>query len=58
MYPCIKVFHLIFKLQIKKCRVYLAKDGTEIEDETYFETLESQTLFVIASAETLVKTGI
>lgn len=37
--------------------MYLAKDGTEIEDETYFETIEAQTLFVIASNETQIKTG-
>lgn len=43
--------------QIEDCRVYLAKDGTEIQDEAYFETIEPQTLFVIASAEVPVKTG-
>lgn len=37
--------------------MYLAKDGTEIEDEIYFETIESQTLFVIASDAMPVKTG-
>lgn len=37
--------------------MYLAKDGTEIQDEAYFETIEPQTLFVIASADTPVKTG-
>lgn len=39
------------------CRIYLAKDGTEIQDEAYFETIEPQALFVIASNETQVKTG-
>lgn len=43
--------------QIDNCRVYLAKDGTEIQDEAYFETIEPQTIFVIASADTPVKTG-
>lgn len=43
--------------QIERCRVYLAKDGTEIQDEAYFETIEPQTLFVIASADAQVKTG-
>lgn len=43
--------------KIDNCRVYLAKDGTEIQDEAYFETIEPQTLFVIASADTPVKTG-
>lgn len=37
--------------------MYLAKDGTEVEDETYFETIEAQTLFIIAPADTQVKTG-
>lgn len=46
-----------FYLKIDDCRVYLAKDGTEVEDETYFETIEPQTLFVIASSNTQVKTG-
>lgn len=48
---------ILFGLQIDDCRVYLAKDGTEIQDENYFETIEPQTLFIIASAETEVKTG-
>lgn len=38
--------------------MYLAKDGTEIQDENYFETIEPQTLFVVAAAATEVKTGI
>lgn len=46
-----------FIQQIDNCRVYLAKDGTEIQDEAYFETIEPQTIFVIASADTPVKTG-
>lgn len=37
--------------------MYLAKDGTEIQDESYFETIEPQTLFVIAEADAQVKTG-
>lgn len=37
--------------------MYLAKDGTEIQDEGYFETIEPQTLFVIAPAEAEIKTG-
>lgn len=47
----------MFNLQIDNCRVYLAKDGTEVEDETYFETIEPQTLFVITSTATHIKTG-
>lgn len=43
--------------QIENCRVFLAKDGTEIQDETYFTTIEPQTLFVIATDVHLVKTG-
>ena len=35
----------------------MAKDGTEIDDEEYFEVLEPQTLFVIATANDKVKTG-
>lgn len=52
-----KFFSCEIPLQIECCRVYLAKDGTEIQDEAYFETIEPQTLFVIASADTQVKTG-
>lgn len=37
--------------------MYLAKDGTEIQDEAYFETIEPQTLFVIASTDAQIKTG-
>ncbi|KAL5281687.1 DFFB family protein [Megaselia abdita] len=33
-------------------RVYLAFDGTEVLDEEYFQTLEAQTLLVIAEAST------
>lgn len=40
-----------------KCLVYLAKDGTEVQDEAYFETIEPQTLFVIAEPDTEIKTG-
>lgn len=43
--------------QIDNCRVYLAKDGTEVQDEAYFETIEPQTLFIIAEADAHVKTG-
>lgn len=35
----------------------MAKDGTEVQDEMYFETIEPQTLFVIAAADVIVKTG-
>lgn len=56
-WPCFSILNMPISLQIDNCRVYLAKDGTEIQDETYFETIESQTLFVIASADTPVKTG-
>lgn len=53
---CLLFIHELF--QIKDCRVYLAKDGTEIQDEGYFETIEPQTLFVIASPSELIKTGL
>ena len=33
------------------CRVYLDSDGTEVDEEDYFQTLESQTLFMIACEE-------
>lgn len=64
-----KVFQLIIKCefsftifnlfcsQIDKCRLYLAKDGTEISDENYFETLEPQTLFIIAHDNDTIKNG-
>ncbi|XP_031618734.1 DNA fragmentation factor subunit beta [Contarinia nasturtii] len=44
------------KLKIENCRVFLARDGTEIQDDTYFATIEPQTLFVIATDVHLVKT--
>lgn len=54
----LKIHLNIFSAQIKNCRVYLAKDGTEVQDENYFETIDAQTLFVIASASDEVKTGL
>lgn len=35
----------------------MAKDGTEVQDEGYFETIESQTLFVVAAPNAVVQTG-
>ena len=33
------------------CHVYLDTDGTEVEDDDYFRTLDSQTAFMITSAD-------
>ena len=40
------------KLNISgKCRIVLEEDGTEIEDEEYFSTLEPQTVLVVLRPE-------
>lgn len=44
-------------MKIKKPKIYLAKDGTEVQDEEYFSTLEPQTLFIVGNAAEEIKTG-
>lgn len=44
-------------IQIADARIFLAKDGTEVQDEEYFSTLEPQTLFIVAKNADEVKTG-
>lgn len=38
-------------LSVSNCHVYLDSDGTEVDEEDYFKTLESQTVFMIATEE-------
>lgn len=42
---------------MENARIYLAKDGTAVQDEEYFATLEAQSLFIIATDAKDVKTG-
>ncbi|XP_055382020.1 DNA fragmentation factor subunit beta [Condylostylus longicornis] len=44
------------KFPIKDLRLYMAKDGFEVSDEDYFETVEPQTLFVVAGPDEEVTT--
>ncbi|XP_055633099.1 uncharacterized protein LOC129773510 [Toxorhynchites rutilus septentrionalis] len=44
------------KFKLQNCRVYLAKDGVEVLDEDYFQTLPAQILFVVAEKDVIVKT--
>lgn len=46
-----------FSLQLRNCRVYLAREGVEVLDEDYFCTLPAQVLFVVAERDVIVKTG-
>ena len=38
-------------ISILNCHVYLESDGTEVDEEDYFKTLESQTVFMIAAED-------
>lgn len=54
---CIYPLFYVFWFQINNARLFLAKDGTEVQDEEYFGTLEAQTLFIVATECDDVKTG-
>lgn len=38
--------------------IYNSADGFEISDEDYFATLEPQTLFIVASPNAIITTGL
>lgn len=40
-----------------ECKLYLAEDGSLVDDEDYFMTIEPQTLFIVAKKDEVVKTG-
>lgn len=42
---------------MKNCKLFIAKDGTEVDDEDYFDTLDEQTVFVVAADSDEIKTG-
>lgn len=56
-FPQQKFVLLLTFFQMKNCKIYLAKDGTEVQDEIYFDSIEPQTLFVAAAPDAIVKTG-
>lgn len=41
---------------MKHCRIYLSTDGTEVDDEEYFDTIPDQSLLVVAGPKEQVKT--
>lgn len=45
-----------FALQLAEGHIYLSDDGTKVDDEEYFASIKSQTLFVVAQeGETFVR---
>lgn len=42
---------------MEECNLYLAEDGSLVEDEDYFMTIEPQALFIVAKKDEIVKTG-
>lgn len=40
-----------------ECKLYLAEDGSLVDDEDYFITIEPQALFIVAKKDEVVKTG-
>lgn len=44
-------------LQIKDLRLYISTDGFEVSDDDYFQTLASQTLFIVAGPDEIITTG-
>ncbi|XP_055904368.1 DNA fragmentation factor subunit beta [Eupeodes corollae] len=44
------------KFPIKDCHIYLSTDGFEVSDEDYFQSLEPQTLFIIAGPNEIITT--
>lgn len=46
------------KFNFKSCKLYLSSDGTLVDDQSYFESIPAQTLFIVAeNDEGNVKTG-
>ncbi|XP_004534501.1 DNA fragmentation factor subunit beta [Ceratitis capitata] len=44
------------KFPIKDLRLYMSTDGFEISDDDYFQTLASQTLFIVAGPDEIITT--